>query len=142
MLILTRREKETITVVLPDGREMRVFLSLIKGKQARIGFDLPEDIHVHRYDEEQILERNLLALKGHHRIKCNDSQFLKTWMDIQIPELNASAREAVRLEPTRVSQVWLILKKEFENAIPELRPERGNDNKRDDRTKQGAISPS
>lgn len=120
MLIITRKERESITVSLPDGREMKIVVTVIKGKQVRIGFNAPANVIVHRHDEEQFLEQNLLKLKRDNRIKCDDLVFIDTWMNTHIPELHTTAREAVRNEPKRVSQVWLILKKEFQNALPKF----------------------
>jgi carbon storage regulator CsrA len=115
MLILTRKEGESVTVRLPDGKEMRMYVTAIKSNSIRLAFDAPKEITFHRYDEEQELEKNLLEIKKEKNIKCFDNEFIRTWMEAPIPELGMSAREAVRKEPKRVSQVWLLLKKEFEN---------------------------
>ena len=50
MLILTRRENETLMV----GDEVTVTVLGVKGSQVRIGINAPEEVDVHR---EEIYER-------------------------------------------------------------------------------------
>lgn len=120
MLVLTRREGESITVSLPDGSEVKIIVTQIKGAQVRIGFLAPKTINIERYDEERKLERELLNIKKKIKSKCTDKEFLSFWMDTSIPQLGASAREIVRAEPTRLDEVLGLFKKEFGNALTRL----------------------
>lgn len=48
MLVLSRREQETVVILLPDGREITVKLQELRGNRARISFDAPPDISIFR----------------------------------------------------------------------------------------------
>ena len=49
MLILTRRVGESLII----GDDIEINVLGIKGNQVRIGIDAPEDISVHRTEEEE-----------------------------------------------------------------------------------------
>jgi carbon storage regulator CsrA len=113
MLVITRKEGESVVLTLGDGTEVRVMISQVKKNGVRIGFIAPTNILVHRYDEEQKIENELLQFKKIKKINCSDKDFIGFWMDTLIPQFGKSAREIVRQEPTRMSEVMLLLKKEF-----------------------------
>ena len=54
MLVLTRREGETLIIELPSGETIEVTVLGIKGNQVRIGTDAPDDIAIVR---EELLEK-------------------------------------------------------------------------------------
>ena len=54
MLVLTRREGETLIIELPTGETIEVTVLGIKGNQVRIGTDAPDDIAIVR---EELLEK-------------------------------------------------------------------------------------
>jgi len=56
MLILTRRPGESIIIELPTGKQIQVVVLGVKGNQARVGTDVPEDITILR---EELLEPGL-----------------------------------------------------------------------------------
>jgi len=55
MLVLTRREGESILIELPTGERIEVTVLGIKGNQVRIGTDAPDEISIVR---EELLEQN------------------------------------------------------------------------------------
>ena len=54
MLVLTRREGETLIIELPTGETIEVTVLGIKGNQVRIGTDAPDDIAIVR---EELLDK-------------------------------------------------------------------------------------
>ena len=54
MLVLTRREGETLIIEFPTGETIEVTVLGIKGNQVRIGTDAPDDIAIVR---EELLEK-------------------------------------------------------------------------------------
>jgi carbon storage regulator len=54
MLILTRREGETLIIELPTGERIAVTVLSVKGNQVRFGTDAPDDIAIVR---EELLEK-------------------------------------------------------------------------------------
>jgi len=52
MLVLTRRPKETIIMV--DGKEIKITVLSVRGDQVQLGIDAPREIAVHR---EEVFER-------------------------------------------------------------------------------------
>ena len=48
MLVLTRREGETLVIELPTGETIEVTVLGIKGNQVRIGTQAPDDIAIVR----------------------------------------------------------------------------------------------
>lgn len=48
MLVITRREGEECVITLPDGIQIVVRVSRIDGDKARIAFDAPRHIPIHR----------------------------------------------------------------------------------------------
>ena len=48
MLILTRKLQEGVTVLLPDGRRLRVCLVTVDRGKARLGFEGPPDVKFFR----------------------------------------------------------------------------------------------
>jgi len=48
MLVLTRRAKQRITLLLPDGRSVFVEIMRVRGSHVRVGVDAPDDIEVRR----------------------------------------------------------------------------------------------
>jgi carbon storage regulator len=57
MLVLTRRLGETLVLELPTGEEIQIAVLELKGSQARLGIDAPEEVHVVR--EELLLDEEL-----------------------------------------------------------------------------------
>lgn len=56
MLVLSRKRKEAVRLILPDGREIRVVFCYWQNGQARLGFEAPTDVRIMR--EELIEEAN------------------------------------------------------------------------------------
>ena len=52
MLLLTRDLREEVIVTLPDGRRGRVVLCELRPGKARLGFDFPNDVGVHRSETQ------------------------------------------------------------------------------------------
>ena len=48
MLILIRREGETLIIELPTGEKIAVTVLGVKGNQVRIGTDAPDDVTILR----------------------------------------------------------------------------------------------
>ncbi|MDA0824391.1 MAG: carbon storage regulator [Proteobacteria bacterium] len=48
MLVLTRKERESITIKTNSGETIRVTISSIRGDTVRIGFTAPRDVHIYR----------------------------------------------------------------------------------------------
>ncbi len=48
MLVLSRKVRERIVIVLPDGREIWITVVEIRGTKVRLGITAPDDIPVHR----------------------------------------------------------------------------------------------
>lgn len=120
MLVITRREQEEIVLKLPDGREMKIVVIQLRNHNVRIGFLGPKDIEIQRYDEEQKTAKELLAIKKARNIKCDDKDFVKTWMDTPIPHFGQSARQVLRNEPLKYREVMEVLRKELTNANAQL----------------------
>ena len=54
MLVLTRKTDEAIIIELPNGQQVDIIVSEVKGNQVRIGIDAPRNVIVLR--EELIAE--------------------------------------------------------------------------------------
>lgn len=54
MLIVTRREGETLVIELPTGEKIAVTVLEVKGNQVKIGMNAPDDMAIVR---EELLER-------------------------------------------------------------------------------------
>jgi carbon storage regulator len=54
MLVLTRREGETLIIELPTGEKIAVTVLGVKGNQVRIGTAAPDDISIVR---EELLDK-------------------------------------------------------------------------------------
>lgn len=52
MLVLTRRQKQHITITTPRGEIITIHIASIKSNQVRIGFEAPDDYHVDRGELE------------------------------------------------------------------------------------------
>lgn len=50
MLVLSRKENESVIIKLPDGREVVVMLTAIRGDRVRLGFEAPKDIVILRQE--------------------------------------------------------------------------------------------
>lgn len=61
MLVLSRRELETVVILLPDGRQMTVKLQELRGNRARLSFDAPPDISIYR---SEVLSHSHAAAAG------------------------------------------------------------------------------
>lgn len=48
MLVLTRKPGQSITLRLPDGRQIRVIVTKATWGQCRIGIDAPSDVNIVR----------------------------------------------------------------------------------------------
>lgn len=48
MLVLSRKESESLILMLPDGREVKIAVVRIMGHKVRIGIDAPREMAVHR----------------------------------------------------------------------------------------------
>lgn len=48
MLVLTRRDEEGISLDLPDGRRVRLFVEIVGGGKAKLCIDAPNDVRVGR----------------------------------------------------------------------------------------------
>ena len=48
MLVLTRKSEEGITLDLPDGRRVRIFVEVAGANKAKLCIDAPSDIQVGR----------------------------------------------------------------------------------------------
>lgn len=60
MLILTRRPGESIHL----GDDVKITVLSVKGKQIKLGFDVPEDTPVYREEVYQrVMEQNRMALQ-------------------------------------------------------------------------------
>jgi carbon storage regulator CsrA len=62
MLILTRKPNESITITMPDGRQILVMVTefiLFAGKtrKVRLGIEAPKDITVHRTEVQDAIDR-------------------------------------------------------------------------------------
>jgi len=55
MLVLTRREGESILIDLPSGERIEVTVLGVKGNQVRIGTEAPDEISIVR---EELLVKN------------------------------------------------------------------------------------
>lgn len=57
MLILTRRQAETIVIDIGEGDTVEVTVLGVKGNQVRLGINAPKDIPVHREEIWQRIRR-------------------------------------------------------------------------------------
>lgn len=57
MLGLTRREGEEVHLILEDGREIRLVLRHINGRQARLLFEAPQSIRILRAEVREREEK-------------------------------------------------------------------------------------
>jgi carbon storage regulator len=64
MLCLQRREDETVVLGLPDGREIRVMVTEIRGEKVKLGFEAPKDVTVHRQEISDAIKRENRAAQG------------------------------------------------------------------------------
>ena len=53
MLTLTRKENESIICELPNGCKIEILVTKVKGNQARISIDAPDDVVIFR---EELLQ--------------------------------------------------------------------------------------
>ncbi len=53
MLVITRQLDQVVVITLPDGREMRVTVTDIKGGKIRLGFDAATDVLIDREEVHQ-----------------------------------------------------------------------------------------
>lgn len=121
MLVLTRKEKQSFTITMPDGREIKVVVTKLGGNQVRLGIITDRDIKVERYDEEQKLESETILMKKKMKVGGTDSEFVSIWLDSPIPQYGGkTAREIVRQEPKELGEVLLIIKQELSNAFIKL----------------------
>lgn len=51
MLVLTRRSREALTLILPDGRE--IVIRVLEGGPVRLGIDAPADVEIYRPEDTQ-----------------------------------------------------------------------------------------
>ena len=56
-LVLTRRLGETLILELPTGEEIQIAVLELKGSQARLGIEAPEEVHIIR--EELLFDEQL-----------------------------------------------------------------------------------
>ena len=55
MLVFSRNVDERVILTMPDGRRIAVMLIEIKGtNRARLGFDAPQDVRIHREEIQQL----------------------------------------------------------------------------------------
>lgn len=59
MLVITRKQNEALVLLLPNGQEIDVVVTEVKGRQVRLGFELPEDVELVR--EELLLDNQLAS---------------------------------------------------------------------------------
>jgi sRNA-binding carbon storage regulator CsrA len=119
MLVITRREGEEVVLTLPSGEEIKLVVVSLNNRHTRIGFEAPRTVGIQRYDEEQRMAKELLALKKMKKINCDDNAFVGFWLDTEIPQFGVSARQALRKEPSRYFEIIEVLRKEL-NANPKL----------------------
>ena len=48
MLVLSRMERESITIVCPDGTRLSVKVANVRGCKVRLAFDLPREFQILR----------------------------------------------------------------------------------------------
>lgn len=56
LLVLSRKVGRETIVTLPDGRRGRVVIVEIRGDKARVGFDFPDDVKVHRSEVQDAID--------------------------------------------------------------------------------------
>jgi len=54
MLILSRKAEEQIVFRLQDGRQIRILVTSVRGKDVKLGIEAPQDVKVLR---EELLKR-------------------------------------------------------------------------------------
>ena len=62
MLVITRREGESITVISPDGMEFKITL-IQDGKAARIGIQAPKDYKILRTELLEEIENETVLCR-------------------------------------------------------------------------------
>lgn len=48
MLVLSRSVGQDVVMTLPDGRRVRIAVIHVDGRTARLGFEAPSDVVIHR----------------------------------------------------------------------------------------------
>ena len=54
MLVLTRKENESIEITLPDGQQLTVMVTEVERGRARIGIEAPTEIKILRSELVQL----------------------------------------------------------------------------------------
>jgi carbon storage regulator len=57
MLVLSRHRNESVMV----GNNVKITVVDIRGDKVRLGFEAPPDVHVHRQEVFDAIERNIAA---------------------------------------------------------------------------------
>jgi len=57
MLVLSRKEGESIILNLPSGEQVRICLTEYRGEQTRVGIDAPQNVNIVR--EELLEDQNI-----------------------------------------------------------------------------------
>ena len=58
MLVLTRNPRESITVILLDGRLIEFKIIEVRGKQTRVGIEAPKDCRILRSELVELARRS------------------------------------------------------------------------------------
>ena len=48
MLVLSRKENESVIIPMDDGNQIEVLVVEIRGDKIRLGFSAPKDVPIHR----------------------------------------------------------------------------------------------
>ena len=58
MLVLSRKEGESITLIMPNGENICIVLTEYAGKQTKVGIDAPPSVQILR---SELVEERLLS---------------------------------------------------------------------------------
>ena len=58
MLVLQRKENESVVIDLPDGRTIEILLTKIFGDKARIGIQAPADVRIFRRELKDRIDKD------------------------------------------------------------------------------------
>ena len=56
MLVLARKERESVIITAPNGDRIKIFVDYIRGDKVRIGFEASDDYTIHREEVQREID--------------------------------------------------------------------------------------